>query len=61
MITHDDYENLRNDIALLRTEQPIQFEGTSGYVNGICLPQNDDYPTGWAIATGWGDMKEGSY
>lgn len=63
MIKHDDYEykNFVNDIALIRTEKPIEFEGTSGKVNGICLPENDDYPTGWAIVTGWGVMKEGNY
>lgn len=59
---HEDFniKKFYNDIALLRTKEPIRFEGTSGYVNGICLPQNDEDPTGWAVVTGWGDTKEGS-
>lgn len=62
IIVHEDFniKKFNNDIALLRTKEPIRFEGTSGYVNGICLPHNGEDPTGWAVVTGWGDIKEGS-
>ena len=46
------------DIALVRTKEPIRFEDK--YVNGICLPQNNEDPTGWAIVTGWGVTEEGN-
>lgn len=60
-IIHENYtdEPNINDIALIRTKQPIQIEGTSGYVNGICLPYTNKDPSGWAVVVGWGSPKEG--
>lgn len=61
LVVHKDYNysDYKNDIALLRTKEPIKIEGTSGYVNGICLPHSNEDPSGWAFVSGWGRTKEG--
>lgn len=58
---HEDFskQTLYNDIALLRTKVPISIAGSSGYINGICLPYDDKDPTGWATVTGWGHTEHG--
>jgi len=61
VIVHEEYdkETFLNDIALLRTKEPIDFKASRGYVNGICLPLNDKDPKGWGTVTGWGHTLEG--
>lgn len=60
VIVHEDYDKdtWENDIALLRTKEPIEIEGSSGYVNGICLPYSDKDPNGWSFVAGWGYTKQ---
>uniref|UniRef100_A0A336LUQ4 CSON013641 protein n=1 Tax=Culicoides sonorensis TaxID=179676 RepID=A0A336LUQ4_CULSO len=40
-------------IALVKVAQPFQF---NLMVRAINLPQPRTYPTGWGLASGWGDM-----
>nr|WBW70042.1 venom protein [Lampona murina] len=55
IVVHEDYDDLyENDIALLKTARPIDIAGSRGYVNGICLPERDEDPTGSATVIGWG-------
>nr|WBW70049.1 venom protein [Lampona murina] len=55
IVVHKDYDNLyENDIALLKTAKPIDIAGSEGYVNGICLPESNEDPTGNATLIGWG-------
>nr|WBW70041.1 venom protein [Lampona murina] len=55
IVVHEDYDGrYQNDIALLKTAKPIDIAGSEGYVNGICLPERDEDPTGSATVIGWG-------
>nr|WBW70045.1 venom protein [Lampona murina] len=55
IVVHEDYDRIyHNDIALLKTATPIDIAGSMGYVNGICLPEVNEEPTGKAIVLGWG-------
>ncbi|GBL87533.1 U21-ctenitoxin-Pn1a [Araneus ventricosus] len=60
IVIHEDYddESLVNDIALLKTLQPIDIDGSRGYINGACLPENKKDPSGYATVIGWGHTKE---
>lgn len=63
VIIHEDYneETNANDLALLRTERPIEFvQDAKGYrVNSICLPPPTlQYHRKIATATGWGNVQE---
>ncbi|GMT17949.1 hypothetical protein PFISCL1PPCAC_9246, partial [Pristionchus fissidentatus] len=53
IITHPNYVNLTNDIALLKLEEPISFDET---VSPICLPHKDQsIPVdGQAVIVGYG-------
>lgn len=47
-----------NDIALVKVTQPFQF---NNMVRSIGLPRPRTYPTGYGLASGWGDMsRDGS-
>uniref|UniRef100_A0A336LM00 CSON013641 protein n=1 Tax=Culicoides sonorensis TaxID=179676 RepID=A0A336LM00_CULSO len=54
-IIHQNYDGGvgPNDIALVKVAQPFQF---NLMVRAINLPQPRTYPTGWGLASGWGDM-----
>ncbi|XP_054715091.1 venom peptide isomerase heavy chain-like [Uloborus diversus] len=57
IILHEDYkddDSYLNDIALLKTKQPIDIARSNGYFNGICLPTDTKDPDGNAIVIGWG-------
>ncbi|GFS40434.1 u21-ctenitoxin-Pn1a [Nephila pilipes] len=60
IILHEEYDDdtFHNDIALLKTTKPIDIAGSKGYINGVCLPQNESDPTGYATVIGWGHTKE---
>lgn len=62
LTVHEDYdgEMIVNDIALLRTKDPIRFERSARFVNGICLPYTNKDPSGWGLVAGWGFVEEGS-
>ncbi|XP_054715006.1 U21-ctenitoxin-Pn1a-like isoform X2 [Uloborus diversus] len=51
---HYDKRTNSNDIALLRTRDKINIAGSKGYINGICLPQDNSDPTGKGQICGWG-------
>ncbi|XP_063699066.1 prostasin-like [Culicoides brevitarsis] len=42
-----------NDIAMLKVTQPFEF---NQYVRTVQLPWPNTYPSGWALAAGWGDQ-----
>ncbi|XP_054715313.1 U21-ctenitoxin-Pn1a-like [Uloborus diversus] len=56
-----DSSSFSNDIALLKTQNPIDVAGSGGYINGICLPKSTEDPTGFSRATGWGYTRQGGY
>ncbi|XP_071043650.1 U21-ctenitoxin-Pn1a isoform X1 [Parasteatoda tepidariorum] len=60
LVIHDKYDDdtFNNDIALLKTKEPIDISGSKGYINTICLPKNKDDPTGYATVIGWGHTRE---
>lgn len=60
IVVHEDYDpnTFENDIALLRTKVSIDFKDSKGFVNGVCLPNTDEDPTGTATVTGWGYTAE---
>nr|WBW70040.1 venom protein [Lampona murina] len=41
------------DIALVKTDTPIDIAGSNGYVNGICLPDTRDDPINDGLLIGW--------
>ncbi|XP_054714327.1 U21-ctenitoxin-Pn1a-like [Uloborus diversus] len=53
---HEDHNKIThaNDVALLKTKLPIDIAGSGGYINGVCLPTNNDDPKGQGVVTGWG-------
>nr|WBW70046.1 venom protein [Lampona murina] len=59
-VIHEKYDpkDYINDIALLKTARPIDIAGSNGYVNGICLPETNNYPVGNAVVAGWGHVFE---
>ncbi|XP_064472397.1 trypsin-1-like [Ornithodoros turicata] len=54
---------MRHDIALLKLEEPFDFEGSDGYVAPICLPdpapEQSSPLQGNIIVSGWGATREG--
>ncbi len=48
---HENYNNINNDIALLKVDRPIQFTEN---VQAICLPNYNDFnDLKEAITAGW--------
>ncbi|XP_054715340.1 transmembrane protease serine 9-like [Uloborus diversus] len=60
---HENFNgrSFENDIALLKLKEPLNIKHSGGYINGICLPENRDDPTGFVRATGWGHTRRGGY
>ncbi|XP_054715028.1 venom peptide isomerase heavy chain-like isoform X2 [Uloborus diversus] len=59
IITHEEYNEYyiyKYNIALIKLKTPIDFAESGGYVNAICLPQNNEDPAGFATVTGWGNI-----
>ncbi|XP_054715475.1 U21-ctenitoxin-Pn1a-like [Uloborus diversus] len=64
IIIHSNYSEYYKDkynIALVKLTKPIDFAGSEGYANAICLPEEDDEPAGFATVTGWGLTKNVPY
>jgi len=61
VIVHENYirKNLQNDIALLKLQQPVDFNKYS-HIRPICLPSNssEKYWGSRAIVAGWGKTGE---
>ncbi|XP_054715404.1 venom peptide isomerase heavy chain-like [Uloborus diversus] len=55
-----NWTTARDDVALLKMAAPIDIDGSDGYANGICLPEDDRDPEVYATAIGWGYRGRGS-
>ena len=62
IIIHESYDKAEYeyDIALLRTADTIDFGGSEGFVNGVCLPKmNAPEPSDeYGLVAGWGHTYE---
>ncbi|XP_054714325.1 venom peptide isomerase heavy chain-like [Uloborus diversus] len=60
---HEDHNKYThtNDIALLKTADPIDISSSDGYINGICLPKGNEDPEGQGVVTGWGHERSWGY
>uniref|UniRef100_A0A4Q8KDK1 U38-Sparatoxin-Hju1a_1 n=1 Tax=Heteropoda jugulans TaxID=1358901 RepID=A0A4Q8KDK1_9ARAC len=61
IVLHEGYdeESNRNDIALMKMTEPINLEGSKGFVSPIKLPEPGTEPTRYAKVIGWGHTEEG--
>ncbi|KAH7950807.1 hypothetical protein HPB52_001933 [Rhipicephalus sanguineus] len=58
---HENFgkRGMRDDIALLRLEEPFDFEGSDGCVSAVCLPEPDRKMRDAIVVSGWGTTREG--
>nr|XP_054927224.1 trypsin-1-like [Dermacentor andersoni] len=58
---HENFgkRGMRDDIALLRLEQPFDFDGSGGCVTAVCLPDAGRKIRDAVVVSGWGTTREG--
>ncbi|XP_064469830.1 serine protease 27-like [Ornithodoros turicata] len=65
IISHEKFgtNGMRNDIALLKLQEPFDLEDSEGYVAPICLPDPEQSSSlrGNIIVSGWGATREGGH
>lgn len=62
VVTHDGYSHkrMKHDIALVKLERSLQFEGRDEQLAPVCLPKPDrKTEMDKCVATGWGRMSDG--
>ncbi|XP_075748473.1 trypsin-1-like [Rhipicephalus microplus] len=50
---------MRDDIAILRLQEPFDFEGSDGCVSTVCLPEPNRKMRDAIVVSGWGTTREG--
>ncbi|XP_075550113.1 trypsin-1-like [Dermacentor variabilis] len=58
---HENFgkRGMRDDIALLRLEEPFDFDGSGGCVTAVCLPDAGRKIRDAVVVSGWGTTREG--
>ncbi|KAL3182013.1 hypothetical protein MRX96_035474 [Rhipicephalus microplus] len=59
IVVHSGYNDVNNDIALLKLETPFDLAASEGHIGAVCLPPPDYRIRGQVVVTGWGSTRMG--
>ncbi|KAL1423029.1 hypothetical protein MTO96_021421 [Rhipicephalus appendiculatus] len=59
IVVHSNYNDVNNDIALLKLETPFDLAASEGRIGAVCLPPANYRIRGQVVVTGWGSTRMG--